>query len=136
MSYEDFEKIVASAIDQIPEKYAKHIQNLAFVIESDPSEEQRQKLHLHHGQTLYGLYEGVPLTKRSAGYNLVLPDKVTIFQGPIERSSPTVEDLVSLVKETVWHEVAHYFGLDHLAMDELKKKPSRNDHPEHGRREQ
>jgi predicted Zn-dependent protease with MMP-like domain len=117
---EAFEKIVADAIDNIPEKYAKNIKNLAFVTEDEPSQEQHSRLELHQGQTLYGLYEGIPLTRRSAGYNLVLPDKITIFKKPMEASSNTFEELAECVKHTVWHEVAHYFGLDHSRINELE----------------
>lgn len=120
VSEADFSTIVGDAIDSIPERYAKHIQNLAFVIEDDPSPEQLRKLHLYNGQTLYGLYEGVPITGRASSYNLVLPDKITIFQGPIQASCHSHEQLKQLVKQTVWHEVAHYFGLDHDAIAKLE----------------
>jgi predicted Zn-dependent protease with MMP-like domain len=118
---EHFEKLVTEAIDAIPEKYAKHIKNLAFVIEGEPSLEQRQKLRLSHHQSLFGLYEGLPITKR-ANYNLALPDKITIFRHPIEWFSHDQESLTAQIKQTVWHEVAHYFGLDHGQIHELEKK--------------
>ena len=117
---EEFEQIVKQAIDNIPEKYAKNIKNLAFVVETDPNDEQRQRLKLHQGTTLYGLYEGVPLTNRGAGYNLVLPDKITIFKNPLELSSQGLKDLTDKVRHTVWHEVAHYYGLDHNRIHELE----------------
>ena len=116
-----FEKIVADAIDAIPEKYAKNIKNLAFVVEDEPNPEQRQRLKLHQDQSLYGLYEGIPLTKRASNYNLVLPDKITIFKKPVEFASNTFEELTESVKHTVWHEVAHYYGLDHGRIHELEK---------------
>ncbi len=119
---EAFEQLVSRAIDDIPQKYARNIKNLAFVVEDEPSEEQRQRLELHQGQTLYGLYEGIPLTRRSSGYNLVLPDKITIFRKPMEFNSNTLDDLAETVKHTVWHEVAHYFGLDHDRIHELEAK--------------
>src|SRR5437773_1982770 len=110
---EEFEKIVAAAMDAIPKQYTDHMKNVGFVIEDLPTEQQRQKLHLYKGQTLYGLYEGIPLTQRNAGYNLVLPDKITIFKKPLEASSFTLGELSERVKYTVWHEVAHHFGLSH-----------------------
>ncbi len=113
VSHHDFERLVQSAVDAIPEKYGKHIRNLAFVVEDHPSPLQQAKLHLVEGQLLFGLYEGIPLTKRSQGYNLVLPDKITIFREPIAAMSPNTGALRQLVNKTVWHEVAHYFGLDH-----------------------
>lgn len=115
-----FEKIVAGAIDAIPTKYAKHIKNLAFVVEDEPSPAQRQKLQLRDHQTLFGLYEGVPLTGRSSNYNMVLPDKITVFKRPIEWSANNHDELVQKVKDTIWHEVAHYYGLGHGRIHELE----------------
>ncbi len=115
-----FEQIVADAIDSIPPKYATHIKNLAFVVEDDPSVHQRNKLKLGPHQSLFGLYEGVPLTKRAGGYNLVLPDKITVFKHPVEMSANSYADVVEQVKHTIWHEVAHYYGLDHFMIDELE----------------
>lgn len=117
---DEFSKLVATAIDNIPEQYARHIKNLAFVVEYEPTKEQLHKLHLYHGQTLYGLYEGLPITHRASSYNLVLPDKITIFQGPIQASCHDMNQLKKLVQQTVWHEVAHYFGLDHDAIHKLE----------------
>lgn len=120
ISQSDFEAIVSQAIDSIPDKYFEHIANVAFVTADEPSPEQRKKLHLRAGQSLYGLYEGIPITRRSSGYNMVLPDKITIFKRPIELSSTNLEELIKQVKKTVWHEVAHYYGLDHLQIHELE----------------
>ncbi len=116
-----FEKMVRTAIDGIPRKYGEHIRNVAFVVEDSPSQEQRTKLHLVNGQTLFGLYEGIPLTKRSSGYNLVLPDKITIFREPIMYLAATVDEAQAQVNKTVWHEVAHYFGLDHNQIHNLEQ---------------
>lgn len=118
---EEFEQIVREAIDDIPKKYASNIKNLAFVVEDEPSEEQRQRLKLHQGISLYGLYEGVPLTRRAANYNLVLPDKITIFKRSIESACHNKEQLEIQVRHTVWHEVAHYYGLDHEQINKLEK---------------
>jgi len=109
----DFERIVGEAIDTLPEKYAKRMQNVAFVVEDLPTEEQRQKLHLHNGHILFGLYEGIPMTRRGTNYTYVLPDKITIFKQPLELISHSLADLKEHVRYTVWHEVAHHFGLDH-----------------------
>lgn len=115
-----FEKLVADGIDNIPPKYAKHIKNLAFVVEDEPTQEQRQKLKLHPNQTLFGLYEGVPLTGRSGNYNLVLPDKITIFKKPIESSANGLQELKKQINQTIWHEVAHYYGLGHGRIHQLE----------------
>ncbi|HMS50017.1 MAG TPA: metallopeptidase family protein [Candidatus Saccharibacteria bacterium] len=117
-----FEAMVKHAIDNIPPQYGDHIKNVAFVVEDLPSEAQRQKLHLVDGVTLFGLYEGVPLTKRSSGYNLVLPDKITLFRLPILSTSQTIHDVQRQIDKTVWHEVAHYFGLDHYKIKEIESK--------------
>lgn len=114
-----FEEIVADGIDAIPEKYASRINNVAFVTQDEPTLEQRQKMHLQAYETLFGLYEGIPLTKRGIGYNLVLPDKITIFKQPLENASHNLADLKEKVRHTVWHEVAHYFGLGHEQIHRL-----------------
>ncbi|MDB5164014.1 MAG: hypothetical protein JWS12_632 [Candidatus Saccharibacteria bacterium] len=113
ISDKEFEEIVTQAIDKLPEKYGQRLKNVAFVIEDDPTEEQRQQLHLYNGQTLFGLYQGVPLTRRGSGYNLVLPDKITLFKNPLSATCFTLAQLKERVYHTIWHEVAHYFGLDH-----------------------
>lgn len=120
VSQAEFEKLVAKAIDAIPPEYAENIKNLAFVVEDEPTPEQRTKLKLNPHETLYGLYEGVPLTRRNSGYNLVLPDKITIFKQPMEMSVDSLEELEAKIKHTVWHEVAHYYGLDHRRIHELE----------------
>ena len=118
----DFENLVTNAIDNIPPKYAEHIKNLAFVVEDQPSNQQRLKFKLNQHQTLLGLYEGVPLTQRNSNYNLVLPDKITVFKIPIQLKSNSYLELVETVNNTIWHEVAHYYGLGHIRIHELENK--------------
>lgn len=122
ISDEEFEAIVRAAIDGIPERYAANLKNLAFVIEDEPTAEQRRQLHLHDGQTLYGLYQGIPLTGRSNNYSGVLPDKITIFKHPALAAARNMEELNAMVQNTVWHEVAHYFGLGHARIHELENQ--------------
>jgi predicted Zn-dependent protease with MMP-like domain len=122
LSRQEFEQIVTSAMDSMPKRYIDALQNVAFVIEDEPTPEQRLRLHLVNGQTLYGLYEGIPLTARGAGYTLVLPDKITIFQGPIQAGANTLNELKEQVKNTVWHEIAHHFGLGHGRIHQLQTK--------------
>lgn len=114
-----FNKFVSESIDNIPLKYAKHIDNLAFVVEEQPTEEQRRKFKLRGSQTLFGLYEGVPLTRRGSGYSLVLPDKITLFSKPLMQASGNLKELKDNVANTVWHEVAHYYGLGHDQIDKI-----------------
>lgn len=117
-----FEHYVNQAINELPEPFASAMNNVAFVIEGVPSEEQRKKLQLSHHQSLFGLYEGIPLTQRGSGYTLVLPDKITIFKDVIESVCNNEADVAAQVKQTVWHEIAHHFGLGHGRIEELDRK--------------
>lgn len=119
---EEFEALINEAMDELPQEYIKRLNNVAVVIADEPTEEQRQQLKLRDDQTLFGLYEGIPLTKRGAGYNLVLPDKITMFKHPIMSFSPNREALKKQIKHTLWHEIAHYYGLDHDRIHELENK--------------
>jgi predicted Zn-dependent protease with MMP-like domain len=118
-SQEKFETLVARAIDALPEKYGSRLDNVAFVTADVPTPEQRTKMHLRDHETLYGLYEGIPQSIRGAGYNFVLPDKITVFKRPIEYTSQTEEEAAEKIRKTVWHEVAHHFGLDHDQIHKL-----------------
>jgi predicted Zn-dependent protease with MMP-like domain len=120
MSDPEFEAIVSWAIDDLPPHFIDNMNNVAIIVEENPSVQQRNQLHLCDNQTLFGLYEGVPLTARGAGYGLVPPDKITIFKQPILHSSHTIEQVKSQVKRTVWHEIAHHYGLDHNRIHELE----------------
>lgn len=122
ISSEQFDYLVSEAIDSLPAEYIDNMKNVAIVVEDEPSPEQRQKLHLYNGVTLYGLYEGIPLTQRSGNYSLVLPDKITIFRLPILSGSFDLDDLKANIKRTVWHEIAHHYGLDHDRISELENK--------------
>lgn len=119
LSQEEFEEYVSRAIDSLPMKYVKQLDNVAFVTSDVPTEEQRVKMHLRSHETLFGLYEGIPQVARGAGYSLVLPDKITIFKKPLEYASDSPQDLFERIRKTVWHEVAHHFGLNHTEIDRL-----------------
>lgn len=123
----EFEDIVTNAISKVPKPYSDKIDNIAFFVEYEPSAEQRLALGLRPCQSLFGLYEGVPLTERRGGYALTLPDKITIFKKTHEQYASNLDELKNQVVNTVWHEVAHYFGLNHdkiyaLERDSLKKQ--------------
>ncbi len=122
ISDEDFDKYISAAMDELPEEYITRLNNVLVTYEDEPTETQRQKLKLHCSQTLFGLYEGIPLTKRNASYNLVLPDKITLFKLPLFYASADLEDFKSKIKHTLWHEIAHYYGLDHQRIHELEAK--------------
>lgn len=119
---EEFDQTISNAMDELPQEYIKRLNNVAIVYADEPTPEQREKLKLRCDQTLFGLYEGVPLTKRGAGYNLVLPDKITIFKNPILYNSIDLDGFKRQVKHTLWHEIAHYYGLDHNRIHELENK--------------
>jgi len=119
VSKEQFKLYVSEAIDAIPEKYYKRIQNVVFITEDDPTPDQKTKLKLQPGHTLFGLYEGIPLPDRNSQYNLVLPDKIIIFRKPLLSYCKDEIALRNQIHKTIWHEVAHYFGLSHDAMDKL-----------------
>jgi predicted Zn-dependent protease with MMP-like domain len=120
-SDEEFEKLLGEAIDAVPPPYNERLQNIAFILEDEPTPEQRVKLNLYPNETLYGLYEGMPLPQRG-GMLKLLPDKITIFKNPLLAASPDITSLKRNIGHTVWHEVAHYFGLDHKRIHELDNK--------------
>ena len=118
---EMFDSIITNALDELPQEYIHNMKNVAIVMADDPSEEQRQKLKLRCYESLFGLYEGIPLTRRGAGYNLVLPDKITLFKNPLLQVSDDLENFKKQVKHTLWHEVAHHYGLDHDRIHEIER---------------
>jgi len=119
---EEFNQYASEAVDSLPKQYLDHLNNVAIVVEDEPTPEQRQKLHLVNGVTLFGLYEGIPLTNRGSNYSLVLPDKITIFKLPIEASCSSLDELKEQIKRTLWHEIAHHYGLGHDRIHELENK--------------
>lgn len=122
VSEAQFNDIVSQAIDAIPPLYQKHLQNVAFIVEDFPTLQQAQQLNLYPNELLFGLYEGVPLPHRG-GASKLLPDKITIFKRPAEIVSGSLDELKEHVRHTIWHEVAHYYGLDHERIHELEKTP-------------
>ena len=112
MEIQEFEQIVSRALATTPPRFLRQLNNVAVVVAEEPTQVQRRELKLRGGETLYGLYEGVPQTRRGTGYSGVLPDKITIFRRPIESQARSVAEIEELVRQTVWHELAHHFGLD------------------------
>src|SRR5947209_20446875 len=111
MTREEFEEHVVEALELVPEEFRSYLADVAVIVEDWPSDEQRQRLRLRSNETLFGLYEGVPLPQRGSGYNLALPDRITLFQGPLEQhAGPDPERLRRQVRRTVLHEIAHHFG--------------------------
>ncbi len=122
ISDKEFDEIISSVMDELPQEYIKNLKNVSVVIADDPTEDQRVKLNLRCHETLFGLYEGIPQTKRGAGYNLVLPDKITLFKNPLLSASQDIKQFRENTKRTLWHEIAHHFGLDHIRIHQLEQK--------------
>jgi predicted Zn-dependent protease with MMP-like domain len=119
LSSAEFEDLVVAALDSLPEPLLELLDNVDVTIEQWPSQAQRGLASVGGG-TLLGLYEGIPLTERhSSSYNLVVPDKVTIFQRPIEQMCRTQDEVVNQVRITVVHEIAHHFGIGEERLREL-----------------
>jgi predicted Zn-dependent protease with MMP-like domain len=124
MELDKFEKLVDQGMKAIPKEFLKKLDNVEIVIEEEPTPEQLKKLRIRKGSFLFGLYEGVPQTKRWH-YGQVLPDKITIFKKPIERYAYSAEDVKEIVKNTVWHEIAHHFGMDERRVREAETRRRR-----------
>ncbi len=116
---EAFEQLVVEALDGLPQFFLERLQNIDVVVAAWPTKLELKSVGLKPGHLLLGLYHGVPLTKRTGSYNMVLPDKITIFQGPIERICRTPEQIKAQVKRTVKHELAHHFGISDERLREL-----------------
>jgi predicted Zn-dependent protease with MMP-like domain len=122
LSDEVFAAMIEEAIDALPEEYVANLSNVAVVYADEPTPEQRRKLRLRCDQSLFGLYEGIPRTQRGAGYNFVLPDKITIFKLPILGVSRDEQEVKRQVARTLWHEIAHHYGLGHDQIHALESK--------------
>lgn len=103
--------------------------NVALCVEKRPTAEQLRKTGIRYGGLLLGLYEGVPKTTYGRGFGMILPDKITIFQESIEKFARTPEEIKKLVRNTVWHEVAHHFGFDEKGIRKLEPKWRKKIHP-------
>lgn len=126
LSESEFDDLITRAMDELPQQYIQGLKNVVIVVAEEPTVDQRRDLKLHCNETLFGLYKGIPLTKRGGGYNMVLPDKITLFKQPLVRSSETPEELFRQVKHTLWHEIAHYYGLDHDRIHELEQEGNKH----------
>jgi predicted Zn-dependent protease with MMP-like domain len=123
MTRRQFEELVRMAVDTLPRRFRKHLQNVAVVVEDQPSPELLREMNVPPGDTLFGLYQGTPLTERRWDFGNVLPDRITIFRQPIEEESEGNEDeVVTAVGETVIHEVGHYFGLSEEEIEAIEEQ--------------
>lgn len=120
MTHEEFEVLVRVALDSLPTQFKDVLRNVEVVIEDEPMPFQRRKMHLRPWTRLFGLYEGVPQTNRG-NYNLVLPDKISIFKNTIEESyTDDEEGIKEQVRKTVLHEIGHHLGMDDKQLRKLR----------------
>jgi predicted Zn-dependent protease with MMP-like domain len=119
---EKFDELITRAMDELPQQYIKGLDNVAIVMADEPTDEQKMKMQIREHTVLLGLYEGIPLTHRGNNYTFVLPDKITLFKHSILRVVRSEDELFEQIKRTLWHEIAHYYGLNHARMEELQRK--------------
>jgi len=122
MTSNDFDRLVTRAVAKIPHRFRRRMANIAMMVEPEPSPVQLRAAGVRPGGTLLGLYRGRPLTARSVFDGFTMPDQIVIFQGPHERLARSPEHLEKLVEETVWHEVAHYFGMDEARVRRAERR--------------
>lgn len=113
-----FERLVFRSLASLPPHIAAMLDNVEVVVEDEPTSEQIGRRG-DDEDTLFGLYEGIPLTQRGSGYSMVLPDKVTVFRGPLERACSSTAEMARQVRITVIHELAHHLGFDEDRLEEL-----------------
>ena len=119
----EFEQLVTRALRRLPRRFRDRLENIAVVVEDWADDDTLDEMGIEPPDTLYGLYRGTDLTHRDTSYGNVLPDVIAIYQGPIQEDCETVEEMEELVRDTVVHEVGHYFGLDDDQLAELEDGP-------------
>jgi predicted Zn-dependent protease with MMP-like domain len=127
MSREEFERLVVEAVTLIPRRFRREMKNLALVVEDEPSPELLEEMEIVPPDSLYGLYQGTPLPERTWGFGNSLPDRITLFQRPIEEDCEDEDDVRAVIGETLIHEVGHYFGLSEEEIEEIEERYWRGD---------
>jgi predicted Zn-dependent protease with MMP-like domain len=122
MDRESFQRLVAKAVDDLPEEFLLRLENIDIVVEDYPTPHQLLQLGLERGETLLGLYEGVPQTERGGHYGLVPPDKITVFQRSIEAKCRYGGNISTEIQRVVKHEIAHHFGISDARLHQLEKE--------------
>ena len=120
MTRKQFEDVVERALGRLPRVFRDKLRNIAVVVEDWADDETLEEMGIEPPDTLYGLYRGVDLTQRDSSYGNVLPDTVTIYQGPIEEDCESEDEMVDVIRDTVVHEIGHYFGLDDETMHRIE----------------
>lgn len=116
----EFQKMINEALGTLPKIHVDGIKNVAILFEDEPTPEQRVELKLACNQTLLGLYQGIPLAQRQ-GIEPTLPDRITLFKKPMLMRNNTLAELKEEIRHTLWHEIAHYYGLNHAKIHELER---------------
>ncbi len=124
MDRSSFEKLVQNSLRRLPRRFKQKLQNVSVEVEDRPSAELLSDMGITSG-TLFGLYQGVPLTQREWNYGNVLPDRIVIYQRPIESAAASPEEIVEIVLDTVMHEIGHYFGFSDNELYEMMKDVKR-----------
>jgi len=122
MDRDSFERLVAQAVDDLPEWFLERLENVDVIVDDQPTPQQMRSLGLERGETLLGLYEGVPRTERGGHYGLVPPDKITIFQRSIEAKCRYGGSISAEIQKVVKHEIAHHFGISDARLHQLEKE--------------
>jgi predicted Zn-dependent protease with MMP-like domain len=122
MTREAFTRLVEEALTEIPRRFRAAMKNVAVVVEDEPSPQLLEELEVEPGGSLFGLYQGTPLPERSWSHGNALPDRISIYQRPIEEECEDHEDIIVCIAETVIHEFGHYFGLSEEEIEDIEEK--------------
>ena len=122
MTRERFTQLVEEALREIPKRFRREMQNVAVIVDDEPSPQILEEMEIEPGDTLFGLYQGTPLPERGWAFGNALPDRISIFQRPIEEACADDEEIRNCVAETVIHEFGHYFGMSEEEIEEIEEK--------------
>lgn len=125
---ERFTRLVEEALREIPRRFRNAMQNVAVVVEDEPSADLLEEMEMDPSEALFGLYQGTPLTERSSTYGNTLPDRISIYQIPIEEACADDEEIRECIAETVIHEFGHYFGMSEEEIEEIEEQYWRREH--------
>jgi predicted Zn-dependent protease with MMP-like domain len=122
MTRQEFRRLVEEALDDIPPRFRVAMNNIAIVVEDEPAPELLAEMEIEPPDSLYGLYQGTPLTERGWGYGNALPDRISLYQRTIEDDSEDAEDAIVCIAETLIHEIGHYFGMSEDQIEEIEER--------------
>ncbi len=122
MTRQRFDRLVARAVASIPARFRDEMRNISIVVEDEPDDDLLADMGIEPPDTLFGLYQGTPLTERGWDFGNALPDRIVLYQGPIEDASEGDDDVVVCIGETLIHEIGHYFGLSEEEIEEIEER--------------